>query len=477
MSVIYIATGLIPSRSKRLFRWLLRWRRLSPPTLFLASFIVLIGICTAGLLVLPGLYTAEGLDPLDALFTATSAVCVTGLIVVDTATHFTFWGQLWILVFIQLGGLGLITLTTMIIGALGQRLSLRSEILSGALPHHTQRAEVWELAAGVARFTLAVEAIGAWLLFLLWLPRFGFTEALWHAVFHSISAYCNAGFSTFSDSLVGLDGSPLTILVISALVILGGVGYLASAELHRWWQGRHQRASRRLSTHTYAVVVTTISLLALGWVLFAFFEWDGVLAEMSIPDKLANALFMSVTPRTAGFNTIDYAQVGNDSAVLTMIFMVIGGSPGSTAGGIKTTTIAVMVALGLSRSRGRRFVELHLRAVPEGTIERAVSIVLLYTVVLVTAFFLLNSIQSFGLSSTESQAQFLPIVFEAVSAFSTVGLSMGETAALNKLGLIVVIVLMFIGRVGLLSFFAAVALRRGTPPAYLRPAQEDVMVG
>lgn len=220
-----------------------------------------------------------------------------------------------------------------------------------------------------------------------------------------------------------------------------------------------------------------MSLLVAGWILFALFEWDDTLAGHSVIDKLVNALFMSVTPRTAGFNSVDYALIGNDAAMLTMILMLIGGSPGSTAGGIKTTTLAVLVALGLSRLRGRRFVELRLRAIPEGSIERAVGIVLLATLVLVGSFFLLNAIQAFGLTAVEAQRQFLPIVFETISAFSTVGLSMGETAQLREPGLIVVILLMFIGRVGLLSFFAAVTLRRGRPPAYVRPAQEDLIVG
>jgi trk system potassium uptake protein TrkH len=223
--------------------------------------------------------------------------------------------------------------------------------------------------------------------------------------------------------------------------------------------------------------VTTSLLLLLGWILFAVFEWTATLGSMSVLDKLTNAWFMSVTPRTAGFNTIDYAAVGNDSAALTMMLMFVGGSPGSTAGGIKTTTLAVLVAIGMSRIRDRRFVGLKDRAIPEGTIERAVGIILLAMLVLVASFFALSAIQSVGHTAAESRQEFLPIAFETVSAFSTVGLSMGETGKLRAPSELVVIGLMFIGRVGLIAFFTAVVLRRSHPPAYLRPAQEDVLVG
>jgi trk system potassium uptake protein TrkH len=475
----------VPARLRPWFRWLLAWRRMSPPALFLLSFAVLIAIGTLGLMVLPGLQVGPRLGFVDALFTMTSAVCVTGLIVVDTATHFTGLGQAWLLLFIQLGGIGLITLTTLLIGALGHRLSLRSEALTLAPARREDRLEIWELALRVTRFSLIVEGAGALALFAIWVFRFPPGEALWHAVFQSISAYCNAGFSTFSDSLVGFAESPLTILVISVLVILGGLGYLALSELSRWWRtARRQRSGvrirmrwkYRLSSHTWSVIVTTSILLLGGWLLFAVFEWTNTLGSMSVLDKLTNAWFMSVTPRTAGFNTVDYAAVRNDSAALTMMLMFVGGSPGSTAGGIKTTTLAVLVALGMSRMRGHRFVGLKDRAIPQGTIERTMGIILLALLVLVVSFFTLSAIQSVGHTAAASRQEFLPIAFETVSAFSTVGLSMGETGALRAPSELVVIGLMFIGRVGLIAFFTAVVLRR-SPPAYLRPAQEDLLVG
>jgi trk system potassium uptake protein TrkH len=464
-------------------RYLLLWQRLSPPALFMASFVVMIAIGTAGLMWIPGLERGPSLGFIDALFTITSAVCVTGLTVVDTATHFTFWGQLWILLFIQLGGLGLISLTTLIIGAMGARLSLRSEMLTLAPTRHGDKPEVWQIALAVAKFSLVVEGIGALILFALWAFEHPVDEALWHAVFHSVSAYCNAGFSTFSDNLVG--ERALVLLAISVEVIVGGLGYLTFEELLRWW--KHVRARRmgvrirfrgghRLSSHTWAVVVTTLALLLAGWIVLAAFEWNRTLGEMTLVDKLVNSWFLSVTPRTAGFNAVDYSAVGNDTVAFTIMLMFVGGSPGSTAGGVKTTTLAVLVALGLSRIRGHRFVGLKQRAIPEGTVERTIGMILLSLLVLAVAFFSLNSIQGFGLSAAEAREQFLPIAFETFSAFGTVGLSMNYSAQLHPAGELVVIWLMFVGRVGLLSFFSAVVLKRGHASS-LRPAQEDVIVG
>jgi trk system potassium uptake protein len=454
--------------------------------MLLLSFIVLIVIGTLGLMMIPGLQAGPPLDGIDALFTVTSAVCVTGLTVTDTATQFTGLGQAWLLVCMQLGGIGLITLTTLLIGALGKRLSLRSEMLAMAPTRKTDRPEVWEVAAGVAKFSLAIEAIGALVLFLLWIPRFEVGDAAWHAVFHSISAYCNAGFTTFNNSLTGFYNTPLTLIVISFLVILGGLGYLTFEELMRWWQtAKAQRTgarlrlqgSRRLSSHTWAVIVMTSALLAVGWILFAVFEWRDTLGAMSIPDKLVNAWFMSVMPRSGGFNTVDYGAIGNDSATLTMLLMFVGGSPGSMAGGIKTTTVAVVIALGLSRMRGQRFVGLKDRAIPDGTIERTIGVILLFVFVLVVGFFVLGAIQSAGKSALESRSEFLPMAFEVLSAFTTTGLSMNATSDLHTPSKLLLIVLMFIGRVGLFSFFTTLMLRRSQPPAFVRPAQEDVIVG
>lgn len=453
------------------------WSALPPAALLSLSFALLIVIGTAGLLFLPGLYTGEPLGLLDALFTMTSAVCVTGLVVVDTATYFTRWGQAWLLLFIQLGGLGLLSLTTLIIGALGRRLSLRSEVIVGAPVDYTHRRDVVHLTLLVLRFTLTMEAVGALMLWLLWGPRLGWGEAAWHAVFHAVSAFCNAGFSTFSTSLVDFAEQPATLAVVSILVVLGGIGYLSFEEALRWWRNRSGKGGARLSVHTFAALSATALLLAGGTILFAIFEWQGVLAGFGLIDRLANAGFMSVTARTAGFNSLPYTEVGNASAYLTILLMVVGGSPGSTAGGLKTTTLMVLLALALSRMKGLRHARLHGRAIPTGTVERTVSVALLAFALMTAAVFVLSASETRGLETAQARQAFLPIFFEVVSAFCTVGLSMDTTASLSGFGRPVIILLMFIGRLGPLSFFAALTLRARSRRTEVRPAQEDLIVG
>jgi trk system potassium uptake protein len=464
--------------SSLLRRGLRSWRRTSPPALFASSFAALIAVGTLGLLVLPGLHAGERLRLLDALFTMTSAVCVTGLVVVDTATHFTRAGQLWLLAFAQLGGIGLLTLTTVILGAMGRRLSLRSEMAGGAWlpPTIDESPPLRPLFFAVLRFTFLVEAAGAAVLFALWLPRFSLGETLWHAVFHAVSAFCNSGLSTFSDSLVDFRDHPPTLILLSSLVVLGGLGFPTVRELRRWWRRRRGRRRHRLSSHTFAVLVTSAALLVLGAVAYAAFEWHGTLAPLSPGARVANAWFMSVSARSSGFHTVPYEAVGNGAAVLTVLLMFVGGSPGSTAGGIRTTTFAVLVALAWARLRGRRFVTVHGRGVPPGTIDRSVSLVLLATVVLTVGLFAVTLTHSEP-SPEAARAAFLPLVFDTMSAFATVGLSMGTVPYLGDATLLIFVALMFIGRVGWLSFFAAITLEQTRRRLQVRPAQEDLLVG
>jgi trk system potassium uptake protein TrkH len=450
------------------------WRRLTPPQIFVASFGLLIAVGTLGLMTLPGLYTGEPLNWLDALFTATSAVCVTGLIVVDTATYFTGWGQAFILLLIQLGGLGIITFTTLIILALGRRLSLRHEVMAGAEIEIAEDVDHRQLTRDIVRFTLLFEMAGALLLYLFWVPHLGWGRAAWHAVFHSVSAFCNAGFSTFTDSLMGFQGSPGTLLVVTGLIVAGGLGFIVLEELHLrrtgWWRTR----ALRLSLHTRIVLVSTVLLLAVAWLLFAVFEWNGVLEDMNLVDRLGNSLFMSATARTAGFNSIDYSLAADDSNFLTLLLMSIGGSPGSTAGGMKTTTFAIIGLLALARLRGDRVVSVAGRSIPEETIQRAVGLFVLGFGVVTLAIF--------GYAHTELGGMphggepFLDHMFEAVSAFNTVGLSLGVTPDLSTAGRWLTILLMYVGRVGPLVFAAALA-RRASRTALVRYSYEDVVIG
>lgn len=448
---------------------------LSPSRLLVLSFLGLIILGTLGLRFLPGLYVGESLSWTDALFTATSAVCVTGLIVVDTATHFTLAGQAFLLLLIQLGGLGILTFTTLVILALGRRLSLHHEAITSAVADLAPEVDFKQLTRTVVRLTLLFEAVAAGILFVLWIPRFPTAEAAWHAVFQAVSAFCNAGFSTFSDSLTGFSSAPASLSVIMVLIVLGGLGFLTLEELRLQWRARNG-ARPRLTLHSRMVLGVTALLLVGGWAVYATLEWNNTLAGMPAWARLLNGLFMSVTARTAGFNTVDYGATADSTNFFTIVLMSIGGSPGSTAGGVKTTTVAVIVLLALARLRGRQVTSLHYRSIPEETVQRAVGLFAVGFLV-VTAAILGYAVLQLPPSQAVGGHGFMGFMFEAVSAFNTVGLSTGATGELTEAGKFLTVALMYMGRVGPLTLAAAVALERPDQAREFRYAREDVIIG
>jgi trk system potassium uptake protein TrkH len=440
----------------------------------------LIVVGAVGFKTLPGLYAA-GAGPLswtNAFFTATSAVCVTGLIVVDTATYFTTRGQAWILLLIQLGGLGMISFTTVIITGLGRRLSLRHESLATAASEVAPHVDYRRLTRDVFLLTFGAEVVGAVLLYAAWVGDFGWGGAVWPAVFHAISAFCNAGFSTFSDSLMGFQQDPLLLGTVMMLVVLGGIGFLVLEELVLWRQSLRRRERFRLSLHSRIALATTAVLIVGGWAAFTFFEWSVTLEGMPLSGKFMNGLFASVTPRTAGFNTIDYAAATDSTNFLTIIFMFIGGSPGSVAGGIKTTTFAVIGLLAYSRMRGRTHTSLWDRTVPAETVQRAVGLFVIASVIVAASIFVFSATETADGAQQRVTSAFLKYTFESFSAFNTVGLSMGVTGELTGPGRWTTVVLMFVGRVGPLTVAAALARRRERRTVGgIRYAYEDVVVG
>ena len=462
-----------PERAKSLRSAIRGW--LTPARLLVLSFLGLILLGTLGLMFLPGLYVGERLSWIDALFTATSAVCVTGLIVVDTATYFTPLGQAFVLLLIQLGGLGILTFTTLIILALGRRLSLRHEAVTSRTVEVAPEVDFRHLVRNVVRFTIAFEAIGALVLFVAWVPSFGPGPALWHAIFQAVSAFCNAGFSTFSDSLMQFQAAPVTLVAILSGIVLGGLGFLTLEELHLWWKRRRASEKLVLSLHSRLVLSTTAVLLVGAWVAYAALEWDNTLVGMPAWQRLLNALFMSVTARTAGFNSVDYQATADSTNFLTILLMSVGGSPGSTAGGLKTTTVAVIVLLAVSRLRGGRVTTVHGRTLPEETVERAVGLFVVGFVA-VTAGVLLLTVTHIDPQGSGT-GNFLRYMFEAVSAFNTVGLSMGATPELDTFGRGLIVVMMYVGRVGPLAFAAAISRRRASVGADFRYGYEDVIIG
>ena len=441
--------------------------------LFVLSFGVLIAVGTLGFLLLPGLYVGPGLGLVDALFMATSAVCVTGLTVVDTATYFTPLGQAWIALLIQLGGLGMLTFTTLLILLLGRRATLHVEEAAGSHAFVLRHLSGQGLIKRIVAYTFSLEAAGAVVLWLLWRKSLGTAGAVGPAVFHAISAFSNAGFSVFSSSLADFQRSPLTLLTISSLIIVGGLGFVVLADLrahylaHRRW---------RIGTHTRLVLLTSGILLVGGTLLYLLFESGGVLSELAWPARWLNAFFMAVTPRTAGFNTVDYNVISNPALFLTMLLMIIGGSPGSTAGGMKTTTIALLALAFVARLRGKQVVSVWGRTVPEGTVQRAAGLAIGALSVLALAFFLL-AMTEFSAAGVLDRTGFVQLLFEAHSAFGTVGLSMGTTPVLTTAGRLIITGLMFIGRIGPLAIASAMAFAEVRAPVKYRYSYEDVVVG
>ena len=386
-------------------------------------------------------------------------------------------GQIWILLLIQLGGLGIITLGSLIITALNQRLPLRSHALASGVEVLGTKITPGELVRRVVIFTLVIELLGALSLWIWWGMNGDWGGSFWPALFHSISAFCTAGFSTWTDSLIRFQRDPVSIGIFSLLIILGGIGFVVMSDLGQWWQHRRQRPGHRLSLHTKITVCTSLILIFAGWILFTMFEWEVTFASLSPPDRFVNGFFMSVTARTAGFNTIDYGAASDSSNFLTILLMSIGGSPGSTAGGLKTTTIALIILVAWARLRGMKSASAFGRSLPGDTVQQAVGFFTLGFALITLGIFAFTTLELPFISHRLTERGFLPYMFETVSAFNTVGLSMGVTPMLETEGKIITIILMFIGRVGPLTLIAAIAARSHRAISKVRYAKEDVLIG
>ncbi|WP_138431568.1 TrkH family potassium uptake protein [Fodinibius saliphilus] len=431
------------------------------------SFLSLIAAGTF-LLMLPGAtQNGQGLIFIDALFTSTSAVCVTGLIVVDTATHFTLFGELIILTLIQLGGIGIITFATFLFlfisGGLGvgQMNTLRDVV------GESNTSLVTATLKRVVGFTFVVEAIGAIGYYVSWdvsFPSHG--QRILFSIFHAISAFCNAGFSLFTNSLA--DGPNATSWAINittmTLIVLGGLGFTVIWEMIRRRTDR-SRWRRRLSIHTRTVLTTTAVLIVAGTLLVLAMEWNHTLADFAWGKKIMVSLFQSITTRTAGFNTIDIGAIGITATLVMLTLMFIGGSPASTAGGIKTTTFAVVMRSIVMTVRGYDKMEMFRRTVPNRVIFRAMTVILLAASCISVSTVLLTLVENHS---------FMDLFFEEVSAFATVGLTRGITGDLTSWGKFIIVVSMFLGRVGILTFMAAFATKVDTNK-YKYP-EENIMV-
>jgi trk system potassium uptake protein TrkH len=427
------------------------------------------------LLSFPFAHAGAPVSVLDALFTAASAVCVTGLTVVDTGSRFSAAGQAVILALIQTGGLGLMTFSVFVGVVLGRKVAFTDRMVIQDSMHHTPKAGVRRLVRYVLTFTLAFEAAGAAFLWLRFRGQFPAGEAAWQSVFHSVSAFCNAGFGLLPDNLVRYRGDLLVNLVITGLIVVGGLGFLVNMEL---WDGARARLRGRrppLTLHCKLALLVTAALLALGTVVFLLLEWGNVLRGLPPGERLLAAWFQSVTPRTAGFNTVDYGQVGSDTLFFTIFLMFVGASPGSTGGGIKTTTFGLLFALVVARWRGRGRATVFCRTIPHAVMDRALLLALLAWALVSLAIGLLVLTETHGVPFAAAEPRFVALMFEAVSAFGTVGLSTGITASLGAGSTLVLVALMFVGRVGPLTLVLAVGPRQER--GRFRYAEENVMVG
>jgi trk system potassium uptake protein len=400
----------------------------------------------------------------DALFTATSATCVTGLTVHETGTYWSSFGQAVILVLMQIGGLGFMVGATLLLLAFGRSVGLREKVLIGESMGVERLGGLVSLLMGIAFFTIFFEGIGAVLFYIRFSQDFSSPgTAMWHSLFHSVSSFCNAGFDILGGgSLMGYNNDPLVILTTAALIILGGLSFLVA------WDVFRKRRFRRLSLDSKLVIVMTVALLALGTIVLLAMEYNNpdTLGPMPLPQKLLNAFFQSVTPRTAGFNVISIGMMTAYSLFFTIMLMFVGGASGSTAGGVKVSTFGVLLATVWSSLKGKEHAEAFGRELRPQQIHRALAVAML-SLGLVAVVVLILSI-------TEDK-DFIKILFETVSAFGTVGLSTGITPALTLAGKFIIIVTMFAGRLGPLTL--ALSLVHSQRSTRYRYPQDQVRIG
>lgn len=428
--------------------------RLAPARLIALGFFLII-IIGALLLMLPFASKGGSAGFLDALFTSTSATCVTGLVVRDTFTGWTSFGQVVILCLIQLGGLGFMTVITLISFALGKRLGLYDRKVLMQSAGNISLSGIGGLIRRIVPFTFVFELLGAALLAIRFVPDFGWGRGLYFAVFHAISAFCNAGFDLMGlrtpySSLTAYAADPLINLTVCALIVVGGLGFLVWRDI-----ARNRLRWSKYQLHTKLVLVTTAVLLLLGWALFFLFERNASMADMTASERILASLFQSVTPRTAGFNTVDMTALSESGNLLTNVLMLIGGSPGSTAGGVKTTTVAVLLLSAFVSARGRTRVNAFRYQIDRDTLRQACSILVIYLSMAILAILALCALDPITLKQA---------MFEVNSAIATVGLSMGVTATLSAASRMILILLMYAGRIGGLTFVLLFSERRTEPP-------------
>ncbi|MFA6807502.1 MAG: TrkH family potassium uptake protein [Eubacteriales bacterium] len=437
------------------------------PTRILAFGFV--GLILIGGVLLSIPYASEnglGTPFIDALFTSTSAVCVTGLVVLDTANHFSTFGEIIILFLIQIGGLGFMTFATFFAILLGRKINLRERIILQESLNQISLEGIVKLVKHVLLFSFTIEGLGAGILFVRWFTEMGWQKSFYFAVFHSISSFNNAGFDLMGNfsSLSSYKSDVVVNITIMSLIITGGLGFAVLADLY-------SKKNKKFTLHTRLVLKTTAILIIVGFLVVFFVEMNNpkTLGGYDLFTKIQASLFHSVTTRTAGFNTLDIQQLRPATLFVTMFLMFIGASPGSTGGGIKTTTFVSILLFIRSIFYGHQYVTIEERTLPYSIIRKSFAIVTL-------AIFWVSI--TIGILLLSEQAPFVQIVFETISAFGTVGLSMGLTPHLTVIGKIVIMITMFFGRVGLITIALALGLNnKNSALSHIKYPEEKIMIG
>lgn len=415
----------------------------------------------------------QPLSFIDALFTATSAQCVTGLILFDTGAKFTIFGQLVILFMIQIGGIGIITFSIYLFLYIKRSISSYGKLIIQETLMHTPISSWKELISSVIKMTLAIEAVGAICLAFRFIPDLGFFKGMYFSIFHSISAFCNAGFSLFDNNMISYKGDFFVNAVIGSLIVLGGIGFLVIKEVYEIKILR-TKGRAKLSLHSKIVLITSIILIVLGALVFWLLEDESSMLGMPAKEQILISFFQSISARTAGFNTIDISSLRVSTILMIMFLMFVGASPGSSGGGVKTTSLAVFFLVVVNRIKQNPNINVFRRTIPEDSVIKALIVVVIAFILIAISVFCLLIIQINDFSH-EGGRDFIKYLFESVSAIGTVGLSMGVTSSLTPIGKIIITILMFVGRVGLLTF--AFTITSSNPSSQSKYAEENIMIG
>lgn len=456
-----------------IFAMIKKLRSLNPFQMIALTF--LMGIVLGTLLLSLPFSAASGvkINTLQALFTATSALCVTGLAVVDTQSSYSTFGQLVILFLIQTGGLGILTFSTAFALLAGKRLGVQDRLMLATQLSVGNSGEVVQVLKRIFLYVLMVELLGTFLLFWHFLPLEGAAKGLYYAVFHSISAFNNAGFALYPDSLIRFAGDAYLNGVISLLIILGGLGFLIQARV--FLHVLHPR-KYRLDLNSWISLWTPAALIVGGWLLLTLLEWNnsGTLGSLPPADRVLAGFFQSVSPRTAGFNTIDYAQMTHSGLLITIMLMFVGANPGSTGGGIKTTTFFVLITSVWSMVRGRGEMVAFKKRIDQETVLRAGVVAVMALSIIAGAILFLTVTEQRNIQT--GKLDFLKVVFEAFSAFCTVGLSMNATPHFSQAGQLILVFLMYVGRIGPLTFAFALSTKSNKGMVHY-PADKNIQIG